>query len=55
MNKTRFVLTSALVLLGFGLMAPECDCDKDQSGSEPQNVLPSGAEPQGAGALPHVR
>ncbi|MBW2236576.1 MAG: hypothetical protein JRG85_14410 [Deltaproteobacteria bacterium] len=26
MNKTRFALTSALVLLGFGLMAGDCDC-----------------------------
>jgi hypothetical protein len=25
-NKTRFALTSALVLLGFGLMAGDCDC-----------------------------
>ena len=26
MNKARFALTSALVLLGFGLMAGDCDC-----------------------------
>jgi hypothetical protein len=47
-NKTRFVMTSALVLLGFGLMGGDCDCDS--SGTSVQgSVLEA---PQVGGVLP---
>ncbi len=48
MNKTRFALTSALVLLGFGLMAGDCDCktmapkNPPQSSSALELPLPQG-------------
>ena len=50
MNKFRFALTSALVLLGFGLIgAPNCDCDKD--GARSGVVAPA----PGSGAASPIR
>lgn len=52
MKKTRLVLTSALILVGFGLMAPECGKD---STSHTQSLLRSGTQSPGAGIAAHAR
>jgi hypothetical protein len=37
MDRIRFSLLSLVLLLGFGVLAPECDCDKDARISSSQS------------------
>lgn len=52
MSNTRFALTSAIVLLSFGLMAPDCDCGGKSSGQgsvAESTAAPAQAESPSAG------
>ena len=50
MDKTRFALTSAILMLVFGLMAPDCDCGSSGGGGGGSAVELS-ADPERGSAL----
>ena len=40
MSKIRFVITSVLLVLGFGLVAGDCDCDCNAPGTSVTSTPP---------------